>query len=366
MTLRAETSPAANSPAMQALVLHGVGDLRVEPIALPRPGPGHVRVRIGFCGVCGSDIPRIFVKGTLRYPTVCGHEMAGTVDVCGEGVDDLRPGEPVAVFPLLWCGRCAACERGAYVQCHDYDYLGSRRDGGFAECVVAPRRNLIRVPDGVSIEEAAMTEPAAVALHALKRAGGCTPGETVAVFGLGPIGLMVAQWARAMGASQVVLFDIAPPKVELARRLGFPLAFDSRERDAVETLGSLTSGEGAHVSFDAAGAPPALIAALRAARRGGRVVILGNPSGDVTLPAALISQLMRREAAVFATWNSDYSAVGNDDDWRASLDAMAAKKLDLRPLITHRVPLSDSRGVLEAMRDGRGFFEKVLIQPARA
>ncbi len=357
------TPTADASAAMRALVLHGVGDLRIEPIGRPRPGPGQVRVRIGFCGVCGSDIPRIFVKGTYRFPTVCGHEMAGTVDFCGEGVDDLKPGDPVAVFPLLWCGRCAACERGAYVQCHDYDYLGSRRDGGFAECVVAPRRNLIRVPEGVSIEEAAMTEPAAVALHALKRAGSCAPGETAAIFGLGPIGLMVAQWARAMGASRVVLFDVAPAKVEFARRLGFPQAFDSRERDPVETLGSLTCGEGAHVSVDAAGAPPALVAALRAVRRGGRVVILGNPSGDVSLPAALISQLMRREAAVFATWNSEYSAAGNDDDWRASLEAMASKKLDLRPLITHRVPLAESRGVLEAIRDGRGFFEKVLIHP---
>ena len=348
---------------MNALVLHAVGDARVEEVPRPEVAADHVVVRVGFCGVCGSDLPRVFVKGTYSFPTICGHEFAGVVEECGPGVDDLQPGDRVAVFPLIWCDRCAACERGEYVQCSDYDYLGSRRDGAFAEYVVAPRRNLLRVPEAVTLEEAAMTEPAAVALHALRRGGGCHPGETVLIFGAGPIGLMVAQWARAMSASRILLFDIAAEKLDLARRLGFSDAFDSREAKPLEVVHSLTGGQGAHLTLDAAGVPTTLLGAFEATRRGGRTVLLGNPSGDVTVPQALLSQLMRREVDLHGTWNSDFSPQGNDDDWRVTLEAMASKTIDLLPLVTHRVPLPRSLEALNMMREGREFYCKVLVQP---
>jgi L-iditol 2-dehydrogenase len=347
---------------MNALVLHAVGDARLETVPRPDPGPGQVRVRIGFCGVCGSDIPRMFVKGTYKFPTVCGHEFAGIVDEVGDGVEECQPGDRVAVFPLLWCGRCTACEQGKYVQCHNYDYLGSRSDGAFAEYVVAPVQNLLHVPDGVSLEEAAMTEPAAVALHAVRR-GRCTLGQTVAVFGAGPIGLMVAQWARAMGASQVVLFDLLPQKLAMARELGFQQVFNSREVDPVSSLNELTAGEGAHVCVESAGVPVTFLHALAGTRRGGRVVILGNPSGDVTLPAALISQAMRREIDLVGTWNSEYSTSGNDDDWSMVLRAMADRTINLLPLITHRVPLARAFEAIEMMKQGKEFFSKVLVHP---
>lgn len=348
---------------MRALVLHAVGDARVESIPRPLPGAGEVLVRVAFCGVCGSDIPRIFVKGTYHFPTVCGHEFSGTVEECGNGIADLEPGDPVTVFPLIWCGRCLACEQGRYVQCDDYDYLGSRSDGAFAEYVVAPRRNLIRLPEGVSLEAAAMTEPAAVALHALRRAGGCSIGETVVVFGAGPIGLMVAQWARAMGASQIVIFDLIPEKLAMAQRMGFALAYDVRENDPLDRVASLTQGQGAHVCVEAAGVPATFVQALSSARNGGRVIILGNPSGDVTLPAALISQVMRREVDILGVWNSEYSAAGTDDDWHAVLEAVAAGKIQLEPLISHRVALDDALNALVMMRDQSEFFSKVLIHP---
>ncbi|MCY3021591.1 MAG: alcohol dehydrogenase catalytic domain-containing protein, partial [Planctomycetota bacterium] len=137
---------------MQALVLHAVGDLRVERVPRKQPRAGEVLVRVAFCGVCGSDLPRLFIRGTYRFPTVCGHELAGTVAECGEGVTGLPLGEKVTLFPLLWCGHCAACEHGHYARCINYDYLGSRSDGGFAEYVVAPRRNILPLPPNVSPE----------------------------------------------------------------------------------------------------------------------------------------------------------------------------------------------------------------------
>lgn len=345
---------------MPAQVLHAVGDMRYQRIPRPQPGPGQVLVRVAFCGICGSDLPRTFVKGAYRFPIVIGHEFAGTVAELGPGVSGLAEGDPVAVFPLLWCGVCPACEQGKYAQCLNYGYLGSRNDGALAEFVLAPARNLLPVPDGVSLAAAAMAEPAAVALHALRRAGPLL-GQTIAIFGAGPIGLMAAQWARIMGAGNVLIFDIVPQKLALARELGFDEAYHSRAVEAVRQVEEETGGQGAHVCIEAAGAPAATLQALAAARRGGRVVLLGNPSGDVTLPAGLISQFLRRELALLGTWNSDFSAAGNDDDWRAVLAAMASGSLDLEPLITHRVPLAHAFEALKMMRDQTDFYAKVLV-----
>lgn len=352
-----------NNGLMDALVLHGVGDLRLEQMPIPTVSEGQVRVRIGYCGVCGSDIPRIFSKGTYSFPTVCGHEFAGTIDLCGAEVDEFNPGDNVVVFPLIWCGKCAACENGEYVQCSNYDYLGSRSDGAFAEFVVAPKENIIRVPEGVTLAEAAQTEPAAVALHAVRRIQESLVGKTVAIFGVGPIGLMVAQWTRIMGATQVLLFDIVPEKLELARKLGFECVYDSSENDPVDLVKTQTEGEGAHVCIEAAGVSETYLNALGSVRRSGSVVLLGNPIADVTLPSTLISQLMRNEVRVMGTWNSNYSVSGNDDDWRTVLHAIASGKLDLSTLVTHKVTLKDSTDVLHMMKDKSEFYTKVLIHP---
>jgi L-iditol 2-dehydrogenase len=330
---------------MKAVVLHAVNDLRYEDVPTPPLAPGHVKVRVGFCGVCGSDIPRIFTKGTYHFPTICGHEFAGTIEQVAADVTGFKSGDRVAVFPLLWCGKCPACAEGKYVQCENYDYFGSRRDGAFAEYLVAPVRNLLKVPAGVSLEEAAMTEPVAVARHALRRVAPSLTGKSVAIFGAGPIGLIVAQWARAMGAASILLSELIPQKLEMARRMGFQTG----------------KPEAADIAVDAAGAPAALLAAMRVARRA--VVLLGNPAGDLQLPAALWSQLMRREVTLYGTWNSDYSVTGTADDWHAALAAMAAKQLDSQPLISHRVSLTGAIAALRMMKDGKEFYSKVLIQP---
>lgn len=348
---------------MNALVLHAVNQARHESIAKPTPGLGQVRIKIRYCGVCNSDMARFFGKGPYSFPMVCGHEFAGVVDCVGEGVVSYSAGDHVAVFPLLWCGRCAACEQGQYAQCTGYDYLGSRSNGAFADYVVAPARNLLRVAGRVSLEEAAMIEPAAVALHALRRTGRALVGSSVAVFGAGPIGLMVAQWARAMGAARVMLIDLVPEKLELARRFGFEHVIDIRASDPVSSIEKLTKSRGADVCVDAAGVPQATVQVLRAAKHGGVIVLLGNPTGDVSIPAELISRLMRREVQIVGTWNSDYGALGEDDDWHCALNAMASGMIDVKPLVTHRVPLDSAIGALEMMRDRTSFYCKVLIQP---
>jgi L-iditol 2-dehydrogenase len=174
---------------------------------------------------------------------------------------------------------------------------------------------------------------------------------------------MAAQWARAMGASPIFLFDIMPQKLEMARAMGFSLAFNNRDADPVRTIQSITGQDGVTLCVEGAGVPQTFVQAADCTARGGKMVILGNPAADVTLPAHLLSQLMRREVDLLGTWNSDYSAAGNDDDWRAVLDGMAAGTGNLEPLVTHRVPLRHALDALRMMKEGREFYSKVLVYP---
>lgn len=188
---------------MRAYELHGVNDLRREDIEKPEIPSGWVLVQVKASGICSSDIPRIFTNGTYHFPTIPGHEFSGVVAAYGEGVPEERVGKRVGIFPLIPCRTCPQCRQKKYEMCEHYDYLGSRRDGGFAEYVAVPDWNLMELPENVSFREAAMLEPLSVALHAVKRSG-VKPGDTAAVIGTGMIGFAAAAWAKALGAETVL------------------------------------------------------------------------------------------------------------------------------------------------------------------
>lgn len=344
--------------SMSALVLHAVGDLRLERVPRPVPQAGEALVRVAAVGVCGSDLPRIYEHGTYRFPLIPGHEIAGTVEEV-RGPGECRVGERVAVIPLVPCRRCAYCEIGAYAQCRAYDYLGSRRDGGFAEFVCAPVANLLPLPEGVDLVEAALTEPAAVALHALRQ-GGIEPGDTVAILGCGPIGMMLAQWARLLGAGRVLLVDIDDRKLHTARELALGETCNARAADPVAWAEALTGGRGVDLAVEAAGAGAAFEQALRMARALGRVVIMGNPSGDLVLPQATVSQALRKQLTIRGTWNSDFAALPVNE-WQVVLEMLAAQRIALRPLISHRVPLAEGVRALEMMRERREEYNRVVL-----
>ncbi|MCX5770281.1 MAG: galactitol-1-phosphate 5-dehydrogenase [Candidatus Hydrogenedentes bacterium] len=353
---------------MKACVLHGVADLRYEEVPTPSPRPGEVLVEVKACGVCGSDIPRVFSKGTYRFPIIPGHEFAGIVAAAGpDGTGAGLVGRPVTVFPLIPCRNCPACDAGAFAQCAGYDYLGSRSDGAFAEYVRVPQWNLVPLPDGVTFEEAAMTEPCAVALHAVRRAS-VEPGDTVLIMGAGPIGLMVAMWARIDGAGRVLLADIDDAKLEFAQRLGFDRTFNPARSGTVPAAGAAwvqdTTALGANVAIDAAGTAAAVEACLTAARIFGRVVLLGNPPGDMTLSQDAYWAILRKELQIRGTWNSTRTEL-RGNEWQTSLDFIAAKRLPLKDLITHRVPLEKLPDALQMMRNKKTFFNKVIFTKAK-
>ena len=344
---------------MKACVLHGVGDLRYENAATPEPREDEVLIRVGACGVCGSDIPRVFEKGTYSFPTIPGHEFAGTVVATGGEAGREMIGQRVAAYPLIPCRKCFACRQGEYQLCARYDYLGSRSDGAFAEYVRAPVWNLVPIPPEVSMDEAAMTEPAAVALHA-SRQGEMKPGDTVAVVGAGPIGLLVALWARAEGAAKVLIFDVDDARLDTARTLGFDALCNPHEADPAAIVAARTE-IGCDVAIEAAGTSSALALSLQCARPMGTVVALGNPAGDMTLAQDAYWAIPRKQLRIVGSWNSSFSD-GPRNEWRTVLEAMASKRLDVRPLITHRIDLRSLPRMMDSLRDKSVDAIKVLCQ----
>lgn len=328
---------------MKALVLEENGKLAWREHELRRVD-GWYRMRVAAAGICGSDLGRGFKGGAYHYPLVMGHEFSAVVEVTPAG-GRYAPGTLAAVYPLLPCGKCAACSKGYIQLCEHYDYFGSRRDGAFAEELYVPESHIIPVPEGVTAEEAAMTEPAAVAYHGT-HGFEMEKGGQALVIGGGPIGLIAAQWLRIRGAGEVTVADIDPAKQAFARRLGF---------DAVD------SGKGVSQEFDvvieACGLAATRTLAVECCARKGVVSFIGNPADDWLLPKPLFSSILRKELSFHGNWNS----VPNPD-WRQVL-AHAGKDLNLRDLVTARVPMADGASAFARILAREGFHCKTILTP---
>lgn len=343
---------------MKACVLEGIGQLIYKDVPDPVMKKGEVLLKIKAAGICGSDIGRVYVKGTYHFPTIPGHEFAGQIVDAFDEENKHLIGKKAAVFPLLPCRKCDMCEVGQYASCRDYDYFGSRCDGGFAEYISVPVWNLVMTEKDLSYEEMAMAEPAAVSLHALSRAG-VELGDTVAIFGAGAIGLMLGGFAKAWGAGKVILFDIDNTKIDFAKKVGFEYAINSMEKDCVKAVMEITGGKGADISIEGAGVPSTYASSLKVAKPLGKVVLMGNPAGDMPISQHDYWEILRKQLAVFGTWNSSYTKQKND--WETVLAAMADGKLDAKKYITHRFPLSDVNKAFEMVRDKTEFSNRVMF-----
>ena len=325
---------------MKAANLHGIGDLRYEDIPTPLVKDDEVLVKIKCAGVCGSDIPRVFKKGTYHFPTVIGHEFSGIVA-------DVKKGEltgmRVAVFPLLPCFKCESCEEENYAACENYDYYGSRRDGGMAEFISVKKWNLVTLPDNLSFEEGAMCEPVSVGRHAVKKLD-IKKGDNVLISGAGPIGIIAGQWAKAEGAGDIYYFDINQRKIEIAKSFGFKEYSEDVKIDCV---------------IEGTGHSSAVEKCLKAVKPFGRVVLMGNPSGDVVFSQNTYWHILRKELTVKGTWNSSYGEKNND--WKESIKALSEGLINVKPLITHRYHLSECNRAFEMMKSGTEFYNKVML-----
>jgi L-iditol 2-dehydrogenase len=326
---------------MKALNLHAIGDLRFEELPMPEVLEDEVLVKVEYCGICGSDIPRVFTKGTYHFPTVPGHEFAGVVVEDAQGV---LTGKKVAVFPLLPCFECESCKNQSYASCSNYDYYGSRRDGAMAEYISVKRWNLIPLPENVPTYLGAMCEPTAVARHAVLKLGDIKGGD-VLISGAGPIGLIAAQWCRHFGANKVYFFDIDERKIRFAEKMGF-----------------YEYNDGIKVSFsiEGTGHGAAFARCLHALAPAGRITLMGNPSGDVSLTQNDYWAILRKELVLTGTWNSAYSEMQND--WVAAIDAISKGIIDLEPLISHKISMEEYERAFDIMKNRTEFYNKVMLE----
>ena len=319
------------------------------------PGEHACLVRVRYAGICSSDISRIFRDGTYRLPLTPGHEFCGVIEQSGPD-SPVAPGQAVAVYPLLPCFECAACRRHDYPQCEQYDYFGSRRDGGFAEFVKVPYFNLVPVPDGVSLIEAALCEPASVALHGL-RVADLRAEDRVLIVGAGAIGIIMAQWAFMLGAAEVTLADISDERIEAARAICPRAAFVGGTSALIEQT---LQGREFPLCVEGTGFPASYSLIVRCAEPNGRLLLLGNPSENVILERQIVSRILRKQLSIRGTWNSTIAPEFNE--WTATLQAVAASQLTLHALVTHRYPLAEVRAALEMMRSRREFFNRVVLE----
>ncbi|QLE02065.1 galactitol-1-phosphate 5-dehydrogenase [Galbibacter sp. BG1] len=346
---------------MKALVLKENGKLIVEN---DRPlesinAPNTVLVKIAACGICGSDIPRAFDNGAYFYPLVLGHEFSGTI-----AEDKLElgfaKGQHVAVFPLIPKNKKEkAYQTGDYAQLKEYNYFGSRCDGGFQEYLRVPVENLFKVPKHVNLLHAAMTEPAAVALHGVRKMS-INAGDTGLVLGGGPIGNLTAQWLRIHGCKEVYVVDIDDRKLEIAQKMGF-YPINSSHKNLYDTIMELTNQEGVHRVVEACGLPITFLQALQMAARGGEVVFMGNIHGEFKIGEKDFSSLLRRELRIYGTWNSKIVPRG-EDDWSTVLKYMD-KELEVKPLISDIVTLSEAPAIFDSIYKQKAFHNKVIVTP---
>ena len=341
---------------MKSLVLTENARLVLETRSIPpRPGADWALIQVAASGICGSDIPRAYDGGAYHYPLVMGHEFSGVIR---EGPESgaYNAGDRVVVFPLIPNKAEPINEVGEYAVATRYDYFGSRRDGAFQEYLWVPEFNLFRVPDTVPLDQAAMTEPCAVALHAVNRPE-IKPGMSAAVIGGGPIGNMVAQWLRRAGAQPVIVSEPDMKKRAIADTMGF-LTVDPTATDAVEAIRELTSG-GAHIAVEACGLPATFRQAVAIARLFGQVVFLGNIHGEFSLGEKDFSSVLRRELTIYGTWNSKITPRGSDE-WTTVLATMKSG-LDVKPLISHRLSWDDGPAMFEDIRNKSQWFNKAMF-----
>lgn len=343
---------------MKAAVMDKPGSIVIKEVPVPEVGDHEVLVQVMAVGVCGSDL-HYYEHGRIgrfvvEKPIILGHECAGVVVAAGDKVTKAVIGERVAVEPGVTCGHCSACKAGRYNLCPDVQFLATPPvDGAFVQYLAVREDMVFRIPGHLSFEEAALNEPFSVGIHAAKRSR-LQAGETVAIMGMGPVGLMAVAAAKSHGASRIIVTDLEEVRLEAALRLGATHAINIRKEDAVETIKQLTDGAGVDVAWETAGSPKALQSALYSIRRGGRLAIVGLPAQDeIPLNVPFIADNEIDIYGIFRYANTYPKGIG----------FLASGDVDAGVLITDRYPLAETREALERAIHNKSGSLKVMVYP---
>ncbi|KAI0701063.1 chaperonin 10-like protein [Cytidiella melzeri] len=363
-----------------AVVLHGPKDMRLEQRTLWPPQQAQVQVAVQGTGLCGSDL-HYYIHGrngdfALQAPLVLGHEAAGIVTAVGPGVKNFVVGQRVAIEAGIMCNNCSYCSKGRYNLCKNMRFCSSAKtfphlDGTLQDRMNHPAHVLHPLPDNCSFDHAALAEPLSVLIHAARRAGlsSSTPGKTVLVFGVGAIGLLACALAKSYGASHVVAIDINKQRLDFAKEQGFaeetyclPMAdkaktTDDQLRRAKDTISAALAHfdmtDGFDVVFECTGAEPCIQMSIHAAVTGGKVMLVGMGTRNITLP---LSAAALREVDIQGSFR--YA-----NTYPEALALLGSGKLpNIENIITHRFPLEDSARAFELLSKGKDEQGKMVIK----
>ena len=334
---------------MKAAVLHGKGDLRIQTLNIPEARDNEVLIRVKATSMCGTDVH--FYKDELetKTPKVLGHDFFGIVAKVGSDVKGFDEGDRVISEIIRYCGKCHHCSKGYHHLCVDAKYIGFEVDGSFAEYIAAPASNVFKIPDNVSFDEAAMTEPLALALHVMDFIQP-KARETIAIFGQGPVGLVQTQVAKLSGMI-VIAIETQPIRLKLSEELGADHTINSTQTDARKAVLGITRELGVDCSVEAAGLQETIDQAFEVTRSGGKLVLVGAGRNLHGPP------LRHSEVTIWAPSN------GGVGKYPVALQLVSEGRVNLRKLVTHRIPLHLLPGMMESVSANRLEAIKIIVEP---
>lgn len=341
---------------MKAAMLYGVKDLKVEDVEVPKVGAGEVLVKVKAATTCGTDLKifqRGYVEKIIKLPTIFGHEWAGEVVDIGEGLEWPRKGMRVRAGNSAPCLHCTMCQRGKYNLCENMIWLW----GAYAEYIKVPARmvlvNMQEVPESVSFEEAAITEPLACVLHGVEQAN-VKLGDTVVIIGAGPIGLLHLLTVKKMGAGRTIMIDLINERLGFAEKLGADVTINSGRENVEARIKELTGRYGADVAIEAIGLPATWEQALKIVRKGGTVLEFGGcpPGTEVKLNAEMLHY---GELTVMGTFHT------TPLHFRKALNLIAARTIDVRPLVTRKMKLENIKEAFETLSTSKSEIKIGII-----
>ena len=338
---------------MKAALVYGIDDIRYEDT--PDPGiekDDQVKIRVKACGICRSDVPRV-LNGTARYyPIILGHEFSGIVEEVGPNVTKVKPGDHVAGVPLIPCFECDDCKRGDYSLCKNYSFVGSRQQGAYADYCVIPETNVVKIPENTPWNQGALIETSTVALHGFfvcdfekERA------KNVAIIGVGTVGLFAIQWARILGAENIVAIGRDDERLSLAKELGATAVINTGSGDMEAEAKELTGGKLFNYVFDTAGAAQTILQSFKLVGNKGRICMIGTPTDEVSFTWEHWELLNRKEASVTGSWMS-YSAPFPGKEWEMTTEALKNGELKYDERLIHKsFDLSNVREAFDCFKN---------------
>jgi len=343
---------------MKALTLTAYNEFTYGDAPLPEVGAHDVLIGVRACGICGSDIHGMDGSSGRRIPPIImGHEASGVIEKVGADVQGWKAGDRVAFDSMIFCGQCEACRRGETNLCPDRRVIGVscpdyRRHGAFAEFVSIPDHLLVKLPEGITFEEAAFGEPVGVALHAVHRVAP-KKGDNAVVIGAGLIGMLVVQALKRAGCSRVLAVDLDDSRLALAKELGADDTMNSGAEDVLSKIRAWGGPDGVDIAMEVVGISPTIGLSVKAVRKGGKVGAVGNLKAVVDFP---LQDIVTREITV-------YGSCASAGEYSEALEAVAAGEIRVKPLISAVASIADGADWFKKLYNREGDLLKVLLRP---